>query len=586
MADTQTAKTFLDYNGLSTLWSIINNKFATKAEAVKTIEVAAGTNDAVEKKLVYTTVSGEANFTTIPAATETSSGLLTADQFKTLSELNTNIEGFAPFANLQLDGKDLTLVNRLANIKLEYEGSKVAGGNAYISLVDANATGEGRAISKIDVTELVKTGLLADADVVVNPEGESNGTYLKLVFNTATDASSSDTNTVYINVTDLVEIYSAGEGISITETGSDIDDTARTGVISIEVAKSDKLGGVKLGYTVAVDGNKKSYAVKLNDSNQAFVEVPWETVTVAHADSTNQSEYISTTVTSSSNNSTTEPATAYIVEAKPTAKATNAFALAESSVQEVAGQTDYVNVSPASLGDASGKKYTVSLDSKVIDSLTLADKSVQTISVNTDTLSINETGAETKGQHAYTIDLSTATKASLGKADSAVQSINMMGTELTEASKDYTAAQAKQAMSLGSASNVNTADSIPPGIVGVVPDNNYKSNVILPDGSAELRYTVPTTKAVKTYVDAVAETTIGATGGLISEAIKKLDFDISVGETDNANTATTGETAQMTISQITIVDGVLESVVPYALKIKDITDFRAMTADEIADICK
>jgi hypothetical protein len=582
MADTQTAKTFLDYNGLSTLWSIISNKFATKAEAVKTIEVAAGTNDTVEKKLVYTTVSGEANFTTIPAATETSSGLLTADQFKTLSELNTNIEGFAPFANLQLEGKDLTLVNRLANIKLEYEGSKAAGGNAYISLVDANATGEDRAISKIDVTELVKTGLLADADVVVNPEGESNGTYLKLVFNTATDASSSDTNTVYINVTDLVEIYSAGEGISITETGSDIDDTARTGVISIEAAKSDKLGGVKLGYTVAADGNRKSYAVKLNDSNQAFVEVPWETVTVAHADSANQSEYISTTVTSSSNNSTTEPATAYIVEAKPTVKATNAFALAESSVQEVAGQTDYVNVSQASLGDASGKKYTVSLDSKVIDSLTLADKSVQTISVNTDTLSILEDGVETKGQHAYTIDLSTATKTSLGKADSAVQSINMMGTELTEASKDYTAAQAKKAMSLGSASEVNTADFVP---LIALTDNDYKSNVILPDGSAELRYTVPTTKAVNEYVTNVAETTIKTTEGLISKAIENLDFEISVGETDNANTATTGEKAQMTISQITIVDGSLESVVPYALKIKDITDFRAMTVAEITAIC-
>lgn len=56
--------------------------------------------------------------------------------------------------------------------------------------------------------------------------------------------------------------YSNGTGLALSDTN----------VFSLKTATSGQLGGIKLGYPEA---NKK-YAVKLDSSNRAYVEVPWE----------------------------------------------------------------------------------------------------------------------------------------------------------------------------------------------------------------------------------------------------------------------------------------------------------------------
>ena len=62
------------------------------------------------------------------------------------------------------------------------------------------------------VTVPAHTSMLQSAEIVTNPEGQQPGTYLKFVFL----LSDGKTSEVYANVTSLVDIYTSGNGISIS----------------------------------------------------------------------------------------------------------------------------------------------------------------------------------------------------------------------------------------------------------------------------------------------------------------------------------------------------------------------------------
>ena len=65
----------------------------------------------------------------------------------------------------------------------------------------------------------------------------------------------------------------------IVETLGDISDI-------IPAATSTKMGGIKIGYTSDVVNGSKTYAVKLDENNRAYVDVPWtDTVTPVFDDS-------------------------------------------------------------------------------------------------------------------------------------------------------------------------------------------------------------------------------------------------------------------------------------------------------------
>lgn len=59
----------------------------------------------------------------------------------------------------------------------------------------------------IDATAFIKDGMLDSANLVVNPEGQTAGTYIKLVFNTESAKES-----IFINVTSLIDIYTLTAG--------------------------------------------------------------------------------------------------------------------------------------------------------------------------------------------------------------------------------------------------------------------------------------------------------------------------------------------------------------------------------------
>lgn len=652
----EATKKFLDYAGLQRFWAIIDGKFATKDEAIKTITIADGNEPLVTKDLVYTTVNGASTSVKIPAASKESAGLMSANHFGIIDDLKTNIDALAPFAGLQIDGDEVSLTGRRANIKLTYEsfGSAADGTrSAFISLIDADypSTGEweetteadymsnsaaieGRytsvkvtedgvtsikyykwseecsgpknsvgvplyrkPISKIDVSELVKTGLLHSADVVVDPEGYNAGTYLELVFNTSVDSVTTSTHTVYINVTDLVEIYSAGEGISITDVANEgADDKARTGVINVVAATDTKLGAMRTGYTVPENGNPKTYAVKLDGNSNAYVAVPWETVTVTSKTvgaNLNGKPYLTTeTKVNKGTDENGNPIVTYEVNVEAGDGLKNAETLAKTSIQSVVvgnvaeddgegnvptnvSKDDYVKVGIEETGDW-GKKVTVSLTDSAEASLGLADSAVQTINV-TPYLDKN-VEYTTKGTKTYTIDLNQTTKDSLALADSAVQSINMMGTTLSQNNPSYSASDAKLAMSLGSASEVNiTTDTTLAEQETVVKG---------PNTTETSRKTVATTGAVKTYVDTEIGKLDQSLQSYVNDAIDDLDSSLTA-TTTNSVAHDYGD-AQQLYSKVVIENGMLieDKSTKYTLGIKDIADFAPLSTDDINTICE
>lgn len=621
-------KKFLDYAGLSQFWGIITGKFATKDEAIKTISIGEGTAPQVTKDLIYETVNGVQTVVTLPSASTESSGLMSADHFKIIDDLKTNIDELAPFAGLKIDGSEVSLTGRRANIQLKYEsyGDAASGKSAYISLIDAdypsvgswsetnesdylanaqtipgrytavqkgtdikyykwseesagpvNSIGEplhNLPISKIDVTELIKTGLLKDADVVVNPAGQAAGTYLKLVFNTSPDADTETTNTVYINVTDLIEIYTAGEGITITDIANEgADDIATTGVIKVNAATDTTLGAIKLGYTEGA----KTYKVQLDSNNRAFVAVPWETVVVTSkttgANKAGQAYLTTETKKVTGTDADGNPTVTYEVNIEAAEGLKKAEELAITGIQEIKGHENYVDVETVDRGGW-GQTTTVTLNPSAVASLALADSAVQTIEVS-DYLDKN-VAYTTKGTKTYTIDLKKSTKDSLALADSAVQTINMMGTELSQTNPTYTASLAKVAMALGSASEVNITED---GTLAV-----QDSDVTGPTGAVSKK-TVATTKAVKTYVDdEINKLDIKSTNA-IDAAVKALDSGLTAGTTDAV--AHNYGSAQQLYSSITIEDGKLveDKSAKYTLTIKDISDFAPLSSTDINTIC-
>lgn len=681
-----TNKHFLDYAGLSTLWSIITNRFADKDKAVTKLTIRTST-DGKTQTLVGSMIdsTGAPTEVVLPNASAEQAGLMSIEHFAAVRDLQTNIDKFAPFAGLQLGSasnkNEVSLSGRKATIGLEYQTERANNGTvnkAYIALLDpmyptsgrwetidkavydaapdktsyvavkdgdsgnyiyyiwtnapegatgsaltpagvagpVNALGEpiyAQPISKIDVTELVKTGLLLNSDVVINPDGFANGTYLKLTFNATNADGELIAQDQYINVTDLVEIYEAGEGIAITEqAGTGADDTARTGKINVIAATDDTLGAFKTGYTVAEGANPKTYAVQLDASKKAYVAVPWNETTVSvftpaeHIDQDNN-PYLVVTNTSSTSTSDLDGSTtnnyAFSVEVGEGVK--QAEKLARTSVQSIVVNSTYaegdtqnpaenylVISTPESLG-GKGTKVTVDLTTAAKDSLALADSAVQSIYAadfgtgtrplageGNDIVVTPSADADDKGKKSYTVTLGERTKGSLNLADSAVQSFNMMGTTINQTNSVYTAVEATLAMSLGSAANVNITED------GELKEASLTSVVNGPNTTQTTRKTIATAEAVKTYVDATAEATKTAYEGLIQSTIEGLDSSLTANKSGAASHAQQVD-AQQVFTKIVITDGKLdatESTKAY-LTISDITDFRALSEDEIYTIC-
>lgn len=682
-------KQFLDYAGLAQFWGIIDAKFANKVDAAKVGSFGfQATGESVTMTYTDSAASPKTYDIALPMAGDlvdgnAVAGMLSASDKAIIDDLENRINDMAPFHGLKIAGKEIYLPGKRGNIGLDFvTGGSVADGTrtAKIELVDLayraeygtnkwteidaadydvskanhyaydnkyyvwSGTGKGPVnnvgaplmeapISSIDVSELVKAGLLNDADVVYRAaaEGVAEGMYLKLTF--ITNGAGDETKDVYINVTDLVDIYTEGEGIEIANDAQSGGDDARTGTIKVRVATASTLGAVKVGYTD--DATKQLYKVQLDANGNAFVAVPWEhtsvNVTTADANSAGEKYLVVTQnhdLTKTDANGIPTPSYSFNVEVGAGVK--NAEALAGTSVQSVSVGTvsevdgavgvskdAYIKVSTEQMtrtvatenGDKTinaGTKVVAALTDSAKASLALADTAVQKIetsNVDRGDATHTPTGADLvvslindadaayaseKGQKTIKVTLGEKTVASLDKADTALQTVSIMGTTLSLDSAVYETADAVKALSLGTAANVNTVAAIP--AEAGEDDANFKSEVETALGAKEARYTVATTKAVKTYVDAQNDAQSEVLRKYTDDAIAGLDSSVEVsnGSADDrayGDAYGEGVVPHQVMVGVTQTDGKLTAAAPYILGIADIADFAPLSSTDIKTIC-
>lgn len=686
-------KQFLDYAGLQTFWSIIDHKFANKTDAVKvdSFSIANRTKDNFD--IAYTdsndAVSGTAakvgySFT-LPAADEEHAGLLSAEHYALIDDIDNKINEAAPFHGLKLSGNEVARDGaKRANIGLNFvtEGSVDAGTRkAYIDLVDLNYPETGawspldaadydatkphhtaytkdgettywvwsvegakgpvnnlgeplynKPVSRIDVSELVKAGLLQDADVIL----KEGAMYLKLVF--ITNGAGTETKEVLINVTDLVDIYTEGEGIEIVNDAMSAGDNSREGTIKLRVANYDAtsgtntLGGIRVGYTTVPA--KQQYKVQLDANGNAFVAVPWAHTTVSATTAGANGEgspYLvvastPTTTQTVDDNGTAIVTTNYEISVEAGEGLKRAEGLAKTAVQTVkvgaisedtpviegeaqVGITKdaYLKVETVDNGGW-GRYVKTELTNSAKASLGLADTAVQKVvttnvargdehtpTTGTDLVVslVNDASAEygdEKGQKTIKITLGEKTTATLDKADTAMQTITIMGTQLDIDDPVYETAEAKQALSLGGAAYVNTVNVMPDVVADEAHAADFKSDVIKPDGTPEARLHVATTYAVKKYVDDQNTAQSETLRKYTDDAVAALDSSVEVtnGEAIHADYVAAygaGVLPHQVMVGVTQEDGKLKSATPYVLGITDIADFAPLSTADINTIC-
>lgn len=141
----------------------------------------------------------------------------------------------------------------LANIDLTWDktnGLKLTGNN-------------GEVIATVPAADFIKDGMLENVTLEKNPDGQTAGTYLHFVFNT--DAKETDKKTdIYVNVTELIDVYTAGDGISVS--GKVI--TAKLDG-STEAFLTVGPNGIKLsGVQDAIDAAKQEVQTAINTAKQ------------------------------------------------------------------------------------------------------------------------------------------------------------------------------------------------------------------------------------------------------------------------------------------------------------------------------
>lgn len=94
-----------------------------------------------------------------------------------------------------------------------------------IQLVGKNS----EVLGRVDAKEFVEDGMLSSVELLANPEGHAEGTYLVFTWNT----ESGLTDPMYVPVTDLIDVYTAGNGIALD--GKVITAKAKAGDPYIEV---------------------------------------------------------------------------------------------------------------------------------------------------------------------------------------------------------------------------------------------------------------------------------------------------------------------------------------------------------------
>lgn len=257
------AKSYTDtqINSLNSVDSAVANSFVTEVSETngkisvkrgtvtssdKTITIAEGDDGGIDLKAnvdgTTITVSGEGVMSVAQSA---------LTKYKGSEAITiTGDDGETKTVALKLNSNDKILTQSsdglLANINLTWstsDGLKLVGK-------------DGSEIATIPATDFIKDGMLETVELSVldggteaNPQGLTDGTYLHFTFNT--DGGSKE---IYVNVTSLIDVYAAGNGLELSgKTFSVKRDASSESFLTVGI------GGIKLsGVQDAIDAAKSA----------------------------------------------------------------------------------------------------------------------------------------------------------------------------------------------------------------------------------------------------------------------------------------------------------------------------------------
>ena len=234
----------------------INNKFEEVNKLIEANKVTAA-----DTSVVVAAPTGETGNTTIKVNVKSGSNALKNDgdglyvdesvltSYAGSDAIVVSGEGATKTISLKLNANDKVLTQTtdglLTNINLTW--SSAAG----LKLIGKG----GAEIATIPATDFIKDGMLENVELVnltggtgANPSGLTDGTYLKFTFNT--DGGS---KILYVNVTSLIDVYAAGNGLSLAGKTFSIklDPASEGGYLSVG-ADGLKLSGVNQAISDAI----------------------------------------------------------------------------------------------------------------------------------------------------------------------------------------------------------------------------------------------------------------------------------------------------------------------------------------------
>lgn len=323
---TNNPQQFLDRDGLSTLWGRITTEFAPRwksyrplltnesfasnqtppdiADAHQTnadglcIDFASAGVLTLEDGTVY----GKGIRVKLPRVVAPTDGVANSgmdgimswedkqklDSIESTAENAVTIKGVKVGTNSDDEKRKLTLTaDKFVNWDLRFNSTA-----NELQVVDIN--NENTVLTKVSVKDFVadaiKEGFLVGASLVTskpNGDGSEEGTYIKLTFKIKEgNGTENNVTDVYINVSDLIDVYTEGTGISINNdlTNDTVDGAPRTTTISLKTATDNEIGGVKIkrdntnlnntSTLKTTNQNGRYFGVELNKDDVAFVNVP------------------------------------------------------------------------------------------------------------------------------------------------------------------------------------------------------------------------------------------------------------------------------------------------------------------------
>jgi hypothetical protein len=330
-------KKYLDFTGLNALWDNICDKFAPQWKSVNFDFIAASepTHEASTVVIPFQNLSLQPNSEgvvdhtnvlqttyTIKAATQSAAGVLTAADKKKIDELGETTENAVTIKTISVgdsatDKTPLTITT----------DKDVAFGLAYdantdtLSIMDLNAATP-VALSSVHVLgDALANALIDDVKLVTTDDKGNTGTFIEITFSVVKHnddhTETTDTKKIYLDVDDLISVYTPGDGIDIAQTSTGLDGTTTTTTISLvapkRVSNNNKIGGIipnKI-YTGAVTNWKNTsgttapamqdlgtqsgryFGIETDKDGRAFVNVP--SAEAAIGTSTNGADTINNT---------------------------------------------------------------------------------------------------------------------------------------------------------------------------------------------------------------------------------------------------------------------------------------------------